>query len=313
VLEELSGYLVNSRKLVVVDRNNLNVIRQEEQFQLSGEVSDESAQSIGKKLGAQVVVSGSLSSTGKVYRFRIRALVVETAVVSASSALNINPQEAKVISLLDGATVIADNSLANELEYTITCSGSVQGYITVKREKSGRVIITPVLTKGGFHLDNENCSLVPPGMDNIYVWDDTRNVIIEGNTAIQTAKDGIWFKTTVDGNTTTITASASSDWQRTTVNGNITTITDSTGKSESMTKVILGNTITYTHSDGRWEKVTTDGNTKTVTRSDVSSWHTVTMSGNTKTTTFYGSGSVRESRWVEILDSHGNTISIHKD
>ena len=65
VLEGLSEHLVNGGKLVVVERNQLDLIRQEEQFQLSGEVSDESAQAIGKKLGAQMIVSGTLSDVGK--------------------------------------------------------------------------------------------------------------------------------------------------------------------------------------------------------------------------------------------------------
>jgi hypothetical protein len=48
-------------------------------FQLSGEVSDESAQSIGEKLGAQTVISGSLTPFGRLWRMRIRALEVKTA------------------------------------------------------------------------------------------------------------------------------------------------------------------------------------------------------------------------------------------
>ena len=102
VLEELSGYLVNGGKLVVVERKQLDLIRQEEQFQLSGEVSDESAQAIGKKLGAQVVVSGSLSDVGKSYRFRIKTLVVETAAITATSSVDINATEERIVSLLAG-------------------------------------------------------------------------------------------------------------------------------------------------------------------------------------------------------------------
>jgi TolB-like protein len=103
VLEELSGYLVNSKKLVVVERRELDIIRQEEQFQVSGEVSDESAQSIGKKLGAQMVVSGSLSDVGKNYRFRIKTLNVETAAITATTSSDINRKEKKTVVLLDGA------------------------------------------------------------------------------------------------------------------------------------------------------------------------------------------------------------------
>jgi TolB-like protein len=48
VIEELIGELVKGKKLVVVDRRNLELIRAEMKLQLSGYVSDESMLSIGK-------------------------------------------------------------------------------------------------------------------------------------------------------------------------------------------------------------------------------------------------------------------------
>jgi TolB-like protein len=103
VLEELASCLVRGRKVVVVDRRELDLIRQEEQFQMSGEVSDESAQAIGKKLGAQLIVSGSLSDVGNEYRFRIKVLNVESAVIETLSFWNINPNEARVSHLMAGS------------------------------------------------------------------------------------------------------------------------------------------------------------------------------------------------------------------
>jgi formylglycine-generating enzyme required for sulfatase activity len=103
VIDELSIQLANGKKVVVVDRRELDLIRQEEQFQMSGEVSDESMQSIGKKLGAQVVVSGSLNSMGGAYRFRMRALNVETAVVETGSTADLSVGETKVAFMLSGA------------------------------------------------------------------------------------------------------------------------------------------------------------------------------------------------------------------
>jgi hypothetical protein len=76
---------------------------------MSGEVSDESAQSIGKKLGAQLIVSGSLSSMGHLYRFRIRALSVESAAVSAASATDIRTGDTRVAFLLSGARPVSVN------------------------------------------------------------------------------------------------------------------------------------------------------------------------------------------------------------
>lgn len=107
VLEELSRHLVNGKKLVVVDRRELDLIRQEENFQLSGEVSDSSAQAIGQKLGAQLIVSGSLTFMGETYRLRIRVLNVETAVVEASPSFDLNPREEKIVFLLDRMSLIS--------------------------------------------------------------------------------------------------------------------------------------------------------------------------------------------------------------
>jgi TolB-like protein len=79
VIEELTGYIVNDDNLTVVDRRNLELLQQEMDFQTSGEVSDATAQAIGQKLGAQTIISGSLSSLGGVWRMRIQAIQVETA------------------------------------------------------------------------------------------------------------------------------------------------------------------------------------------------------------------------------------------
>jgi hypothetical protein len=86
-MEELSALLVNNRSLVVVERNQLNIIRQEEDLQMSGEVSDETAQRIGHKLGAQTIISGSFVQIGSQYRMRIRAISVETAQVQAITTI----------------------------------------------------------------------------------------------------------------------------------------------------------------------------------------------------------------------------------
>ena len=108
VLDELAECLVNGGKVVVVDRAELDLIRKEEYFQLSGEVNDKTAVSIGQKVGAQVIVSGSLTSIGRAYRIRIKVLEVETAVVIVSRSSDINDRESRVMALLAGRTPIAE-------------------------------------------------------------------------------------------------------------------------------------------------------------------------------------------------------------
>jgi len=99
VIEELAGALVNGKKLVIVDRRNLDLIRDEMNLQLSGDVSDESMLSIGKQLGAHYLVSGSLSNMGRYYRFRVIVISVETAVIKTQIALDLK-NDAQVIALI---------------------------------------------------------------------------------------------------------------------------------------------------------------------------------------------------------------------
>jgi TolB-like protein len=102
VLDELTAALVNHKKLMVLDRKNLDVVRQEQNFGLSGEVDDESAIQIGHFLGAQAVVTGRLNRTGGAYRMVIQAINAETSAVEASYSSDIAVDD-HLARLLEGA------------------------------------------------------------------------------------------------------------------------------------------------------------------------------------------------------------------
>jgi hypothetical protein len=84
VLDELAEKLVFSGILTLLVRGEeLNLAREELEFQMSGEVSDKSAQSIGQMLGAKSVVTGSLENMGDFYQYKIRVINVQSALVEA--------------------------------------------------------------------------------------------------------------------------------------------------------------------------------------------------------------------------------------
>ena len=71
---------------IIVDRSHLNILRQEQNFQLSGEVDDTAAISIGKMLGANAIITGILEGSGNLRRLRLRVLNVETGqIIGAAS------------------------------------------------------------------------------------------------------------------------------------------------------------------------------------------------------------------------------------
>ena len=78
ILEEIAGALFD-RKIEVADRQSLEHVMGELDFQMSGYVSDESALSIGQFLGAQLVITGQLRYLGDNYRFQVNAVNVEDA------------------------------------------------------------------------------------------------------------------------------------------------------------------------------------------------------------------------------------------
>jgi TolB-like protein len=112
--EELSDYVIEELNLALaasagnnfipVDRRRLDEIRKEEKFQRSGEVSSESAQAIGNKLGAGYVVTGTLIDMGDVYRLRIMMLEVETAAIVAPTMLDIPRSDRRLSQLLAAVT-----------------------------------------------------------------------------------------------------------------------------------------------------------------------------------------------------------------
>ena len=75
VVDEIEFALVRARQFHLVDRRRLEQIRLEQNFQLSGDVDNNSAVSIGNLLGANIVITGEVSSN----RLVLRALDVQTA------------------------------------------------------------------------------------------------------------------------------------------------------------------------------------------------------------------------------------------
>jgi hypothetical protein len=89
IIDELTDTIVNRDMLRAVERRDLDLIQKEMEFQLSGEVSDESAQAIGKKLGAQTIISGEIFPFNGMYRLGLKAISVETAVIQGTINKNI--------------------------------------------------------------------------------------------------------------------------------------------------------------------------------------------------------------------------------
>ena len=106
--EAMSEY--QNRKLTVADRANLEAIKKEMNFQLSGEVSDATMKEIGAMVGADVVIHGNLKKAGG-FMLTLQALDVTKATVvdmyRADVELDDKSMRLMKLSMNDGGKVIS--------------------------------------------------------------------------------------------------------------------------------------------------------------------------------------------------------------
>lgn len=89
IIQELLVAFANTGNVRVVERSRLEILESELNFNMSGSVSDETAQGIGRMIGAQVLFSGSIVPYRDMYRMRLQAIVVETAEIIGTRTINI--------------------------------------------------------------------------------------------------------------------------------------------------------------------------------------------------------------------------------
>jgi TolB-like protein len=109
ITERLQARLVNDGSFTVVERNaaQLKSLEKELTYQMSGDVSDETAQSIGKQLGVEWIISGSVSRRGDFYGLNIHALKVETAQIQGQWSVENIRAEAALSSLDDALNPVS--------------------------------------------------------------------------------------------------------------------------------------------------------------------------------------------------------------
>lgn len=116
MLGELTTDIVQLRKLQVVTRANLDVIKKEMNFQLSGEVSDETMQQLGAKTGAQTVISGTFKPLGTLYILDIQAFDVTTATIQDTYRVNVVSDE--TLELLTKKKIVGTSGKIQSNDYT---------------------------------------------------------------------------------------------------------------------------------------------------------------------------------------------------
>jgi hypothetical protein len=100
VIDNINQYLVNSNKFIVIERNNLEHIQKEIQYQLSGEVDDDTIVSIGKQLGTEYIIAGNISYSPETV-LKIVVHNIQTAQIAGNNKFPFNNNEEKYRKLED--------------------------------------------------------------------------------------------------------------------------------------------------------------------------------------------------------------------
>jgi len=83
-------HLLNTRGYKVVDRINIEIIQYEQELQYSGNVDDDTAVGLGKYVGADLIVTGAVTSIGTAKRLRLEVISTETTEVKGTAAVTLS-------------------------------------------------------------------------------------------------------------------------------------------------------------------------------------------------------------------------------
>ena len=102
LIDEMIMAVVNTQRLLVVNRAQLDIIAAELHLGLDGWIDDATAQSIGRLAGVQIIFMGVFEPVGNIYRLRVQAVEVETAIIRRIFSVDIR-NDAVVSALMGSA------------------------------------------------------------------------------------------------------------------------------------------------------------------------------------------------------------------
>jgi TolB-like protein len=93
LVEQISNYFFQNSDLKIVERAQIDKVLKEQEFGMSGNVSDETAARIGHMLGANAVTIGTLTKVGNRISVNIKIVDSETASLISSGSTEIDGDE----------------------------------------------------------------------------------------------------------------------------------------------------------------------------------------------------------------------------
>jgi len=187
ISEEVSiNLILAAPKFTVIDRNHLRTILREQKLSMSGLMDPKNQKKLGKILGVDALLLGSITPFGEIYRITFKVVATDTAQVVAADRGSI-PKTPATNELWD--TVIEDDGIVSVASGSSTTSGSGYSrpakkgvfrnqYVEIAIESMGlrkdkkeltMVLRLTNLTKGDIYIaETDNSNIVD---DSGVTWD----------------------------------------------------------------------------------------------------------------------------------------------
>ena len=150
ISDKIREIFVNSKKYQIIDRATLNLVIEEQKFQLSDLVDKDQTVKIGKLLGAQFIAAGNVTRIEDQYTMSIRIIDVETGVI---------------ISQVTGNT---RGSLNELLDLTEKLSNKIVG-VKPLSEQIGSIYIDANIEESEIFLDGIRAGKIPRLIENVQI------------------------------------------------------------------------------------------------------------------------------------------------
>ena len=137
ITERFSYELSQTRKFKLIERQQLNLIIEEQKKQLSGCVADECAVEVGKLAGARYVIAGTVTKTFELYGIAVRLIDVETGQIVTHV---LEADESNVQTFI--STRVRNAALRMAAEGSFSAAKSGGSTVTVSSGEKGSVVFT---------------------------------------------------------------------------------------------------------------------------------------------------------------------------
>ena len=196
--DRIREIFVNSNQYQVIDRNTINLVIEEQKFQLSDLVDAERTVKIGKLLGAQFIVAGNLTKIENLNTMSLRIIDVETGVivsqVSGETTGGLN-ELLKLTEML-GNKIVGVKPISERIGSIYVSSNMKESEVFLDGNRKGK---TPLLIEDvqkGYHLlevkkDYYYYKAEVAVMNRDIIEVDAVLEILKGNVFIQTYPDKV--------------------------------------------------------------------------------------------------------------------------